>query len=623
MAIREYDFPWRPSYESLAAGAWLGSFPLYLMVAPEAAGQIAKLAVAAGSVGAATWRMGQAVELWRIKLGLYSYKADFLDPAELGAYCKANPDKVWLGQGFDWNPIHTQRIYEIKKIDPKAFMPPQFFASAIAGIQLRKLSPEEIGAAWIQGVEPNRGDLLAPFANFEGHTVIFGTTGCGKTRTFELLITQAIHRGDVTVIIDPKGDYDLEKRAEIEAKRAGRQFVRVHLAHAQTSARFDCLKNFNRPTEIASRISALIPSETGQDAFTAFAWNVINSITLGMLEINQKPSFIKLRQYIEMGIDSLLEEVLRSFFKRHREDWELMANRYIKNLQKDPNRQPTMNERINGYLDYYQTELIKVGIQSEVISGLLSVYKHDAAHFGKMIANLIPIMSMLTSGELGSLLSPDYDDTSDSRPIWDFEKLIAAECVVYLGLDGLSDPIVSSAVGSLILADAASVAGSRYNFLSEEEKKKKISLFVDECSDVINDSLITILNKGRGAGFVCWVATQTFPDFAAKLGSENKARKALGNFNNLIAMRTKDRTTQDFITETFGEVGIQQVSSSMSVSEAEDPTRFGNGSLARQMSERMEEMIPPDVLGRLPNFQFIGSISGGRVIQGKVPLLYK
>lgn len=45
-------------------------------------------------------------------------------------------------------------------------------------------------------------------------------------------------------------------------------------------------------------------------------------------------------------------------------------------------------------------------------------------------------------------------------------------------------------------------------------------------------------------------------DLAKRLGSEDAARMALGNLNNLIALRTKDRPTQDFVVETFGNTAI-------------------------------------------------------------------
>ena len=58
------------------------------------------------------------------------------------------------------------------------------------------------------------------------------------------------------------------------------------------------------------------------------------------------------------------------------------------------------------------------------------------------------------------------------------------------------------------------------------------------------------------AGFQCVCAMQTISDLEARLGSAAQARMALGNLNNLIALRTKDEATQKFIAEVFGRTTI-------------------------------------------------------------------
>ncbi len=52
---------------------------------------------------------------------------------------------------------------------------------------------------------------------------------------------------------------------------------------------------------------------------------------------------------------------------------------------------------------------------------------------------------------------------------------------------------------------------------------------------------------------------------------------------------------------------------------AHPPERF----LAQIRSEyqAIEEMIPADVLGKLPNLQYFASVSGGRIIKGRFPIL--
>jgi conjugal transfer pilus assembly protein TraD len=144
-------------------------------------------------------------------------------------------------------------------------------------------------------------------------------------------------------------------------------------------------------------------------------------------------------------------------------------------------------------------------------------------------------MNMLTSGTLGPL-SPDPNDIDDTRPITDSARIINQAQVAYIGLDSLSDGMVGSAIGSILLADLASVAGGRYNYGLDN---RPVNIFVDEAAEVINDPCIQLLNKGRGAKFRLSIATQTFADFAARTGSEAKARQILGNVNNLIAFTPK------------------------------------------------------------------------------------
>jgi conjugal transfer pilus assembly protein TraD len=44
-------------------------------------------------------------------------------------------------------------------------------------------------------------------------------------------------------------------------------------------------------------------------------------------------------------------------------------------------------------------------------------------------------------------------------------------------------------------------------------------------------------------------------------------------------------------------------------------------SYSSQLSESFEEMVPADVLGKLPNLQYFASVSGGRIIKGRFPIL--
>lgn len=75
----------------------------------------------------------------------------------------------------------------------------------------------EIGLPYIHGIEPKERALYRPPQNFEGGTLLVGTTQSGKGVALANLITQAVRRGDVVVVvIDPKNSRRL-KRAVVRA----------------------------------------------------------------------------------------------------------------------------------------------------------------------------------------------------------------------------------------------------------------------------------------------------------------------------------------------------------------------------------------------------------------------
>lgn len=96
-----------------------------------------------------------------------------------------------------------------------------------------------------------------------GHMLVLGTTRVGKTRLAEVLITQDIRRGNITIVFDPKGDADLLRRMWAEAHRAGRseEFYVFHLGWPDISARYNAIGRFGRVSEVAGRVAGQLSGE--------------------------------------------------------------------------------------------------------------------------------------------------------------------------------------------------------------------------------------------------------------------------------------------------------------------------------------------------------------------------
>jgi len=592
----DYQLPWRPNFEVQAIAGWISGIALAYL-ARRWSGlpwtPFVWLMVLCGIMAA--WQLLAAVGVWYRKRRLRRFTFEYLDVERLERAVRRQPDKLWVGWGFDWGQRHAQLAYEILKRDSSAIVP---------------IDHERMGATWVHGLETREEEVFQPIAHTAGHTLIVGTTGAGKTRLFDTLVTQAVLREEAVIIIDPKGDKDLKWCAERACRLSGHaeRFVYFHPAFPEDSVRLDPLRNFNRSSEVASRIATVIPGDNGADPFKAFGQKSLDNIVQGLFAIEQRPTLVKLRRYLEGGPGTLVARALERYFDfALGETWR--GRVAIKGRDTD-NRAAAL---VRFYRDVVQVDHPNMGLE-----GLISMFEHDRAHFGKMVASLLPIMNMLTSGTLGPLLSPDPSDVDDRRPITDSARIINNAQVAYIGLDSLSDGMVGSAIGSILLADLASVAGDRYNY---GVNNRPVNIFVDEAAEVINDPCIQLLNKGRGAKFRLFIATQTFADFSARTGSEPKARQILGNVNNLIALRVMDAETQEYITDNLPKTRLKYIMRTQGVSTHSSNPAVFSGNIGERLMEEEGDLFAPQLLGQLPDLHYIAKLSGGRIVKGRLPVL--
>ena len=227
-------------------------------------------------------------------------------------------------------------------------------------------------------------------------------------------------------------------------------------------------------------------------------------------------------------------------------------------------------------------------------------------------------MEMLGSDELRDMLSPDPLDLKDTRPIYNTMKIIEENAVLYMGLNSLSNKTIGSALGELTLADLASTAGAIYNF----HEKKSIYLLVDEAGDVLNENGIQLLNKSHGAGLKAFLCAQTIADLEVILGSKARAMQALGNLNNIFALRVNSPEMARYIADSFGKTSARKlsVSHSTSSSSAKAVMEF-SGSFAHSISEEEIPLVSPDLLLKLPGLQYFASLAGAQVLKGRIPLI--
>jgi len=634
MLLRKFEMPWRPVFEARASAAWFLAiiflcYGWYTSAFPD----LPFYYLTTTALFFCLYNLNAAWQIWRLKWALggkgISFITDDVLCAKINANVGGDSTAIWVGKGFDWTPQHTQRLYEIKRGDPTTLYPSPRTMRMIewwTGEPVAANTPGYIGAPWIHGLDGTEHEIYVPIQNLIGNTLLVGTTRCGKTRFIELIAIMAIELDYTVIIIDPKGDQELEESVRLACQRAGRtkDFTRFHLAFPGSSVRIDPLKNYTNLSDLASRISALMSGEGSSSSFRDFAWSVLNAIIMGQNEVGEKSTLDSIRSYVTNGVADLLARTILGYFDSTLdENWEEDVIRYAA-TQKQPKGKRDQNEilprqSLNLLLEYYRSELLTRNYHNEAVEALATIYTHDSAHYSKMIANLIPILSKLTTGDLCDLLSPNPRDITDKRPLTDMAALIRSGAVVSIGLNSLANKEVSSAVGSMLLSDLTSVAAEIYNYGGSN---KKIFLIVDEAAEVVNDPYIQMLNKSAGAGFVNIAAIQTIPDLEARLESLPKAMQMVGNFNNLVAMRVLDPKTQEFVAGTLGETYViagQTIKGTTSSTE-KNITHF-SGSVQERITESTELIMPSDMLGQMPNWQYIAKFSGGRFVKGRLPII--
>lgn len=597
MDVHDFDNPWRKIYEWPMAVSWFVASGTTLLLThtapvPYHIGIVLSFVCSFFGLlrGVSAWKRSRDINR------IYLSGKQFIKLPEMIRVGERSSKKnsLWLGTGFQWTDVESVKMHALIN---------QGIVS-----QFGKNILNKEGAYWLHGLA-KEADIYTDLANLVGHTLIVGTTRVGKTRMLDLLIAQSILRGEPVIIIDPKGDHGLARNAQRMCEVVGQpdKFIFFNPAHPDKSICIDPLRNWNRKTELASRIASLIPSETGADPFAAFGWKVLNDIINGLIASGTRPNLLHLRQYIEGGPDELLLKALRKHFQKHITDWESKISQYIKKYK---------GNLALSYIVFYR-EVVSLEAKSVDLEGLISTFEHNREHFQKMIASLIPILSMLTSDPLKDLLSPEFEPGHEHE-ITDNAKAINSDKVLYIGLDSLADGTVGSAIGSLLLADLTAVAGDRYNY--GVNSIKPVNLFVDEAAEVINHPTIQLMNKGGGALFRVTIATQTFADFASRLGDENKARQVLANTNNKIAMRILDSETQQYIAE--GIPKIKARSMSVMYDHSIDADMNDNNAGYRESAALEEaDLIPPAILSELPPLHYFARLSGGKTIKGRIPIL--
>ena len=231
MLMRRYEMPWRRAYEIYAGAAWLMAMAFFAAVGAThqlprpLALPLALLCFAMGLL-----RIAQGVHTLVLRASLSgrargrsrssapaSWPVGAASPTRCSSASASNGGRCIRSACTNWPRSTTAS----SRVSPRLL--------ALLGYDPKPQPDAEIGLPYIHGVEPREVPLHRPLQNFEGGTLLVGTTQSGKGVALASLITQAVRRGDVVIVIDPKNSRRLKRvtRARLPGLARGRHLPGV------------------------------------------------------------------------------------------------------------------------------------------------------------------------------------------------------------------------------------------------------------------------------------------------------------------------------------------------------------------------------------------------------------
>ncbi len=325
------------------------------------------------------------------------------------------------------------------------------------------------------------------------HTQIIGTTNAGKTESVILpWAIQDIQQGRGLLLIDGKSDRGLLNKLWAYTVKAGREndFRLFSLSTLAESAQFNPLVG-GSAEEICERLFNAFEFESGY--FKNIQFDVLIQVLRIFETAEVTPTFLKL--YEAINNPNLLSSML---VNKNEKSLEVWLSKFMALSSKD---------------------------REERTSGLISQLSQFA--FGKT--------SMLFNAEK---LQFTIDDA------------LAKNLIVYFQLPVLLSPFLGKATGKLVLQSLQSAVANRHR--DGNRNPKFFSVFLDDFSEYLTESFVTILNKSRSAQVGVVFAHQALGDIQT-LG-DSIANSILTNANIKVFMRGNEPDSAEYFSKTIGTV---------------------------------------------------------------------
>jgi hypothetical protein len=323
------------------------------------------------------------------------------------------------------------------------------------------------------------------------HTLVVGATGAGKTVTLRSVLAQAMDRMGV-VVVDGKGDPELERDLERLAHASGRRFTPWSPTHATRYSPF----SHGADTEIVDK--ALAAENWGDDYYLRLGQRFLGFAVRALRAAALEPTLARLAHYVDPA------------------NLEQLA--------------PAMEEA-------------SPGSWNELIASLPALERAER----QAIAGTQHRLAALAESDVGALLEP-----APGHELVDLLETVRHGEVAYFNLNADARPALSRMLGAAIVIDLVSVAATtqrRDEYMPTLVALDDVQAFASEPALA---GIASLFARGRSAGLMLLLGTQSLADFTLP-GARGSMEQLLDNRTTLIVHRLPGHASAGKASRELGE----------------------------------------------------------------------
>lgn len=388
---------------------------------------------------------------------------------------------------------------------------------------LKILETQTDGSFYVGRSEEGKKIYLPESARTK-HTQIVGTTSAGKTESVILpWAIRDIEQGRGFIIIDGKSDRSLfDKLYSYCAKhKRTKDFRLFSLVNINESHTYNPLAD-GEPEEVAERVFASFTME--DEYYRAVQFEIFKQALMIFYKAKVTPTFIKLSQAIANP------DMLLSLAQKSKDDLLIAWATRFRGLGKD-----TLDERTSGLLNQ---------------------------------------LGYFTSGKTAVLFNSDH-------PTININKAMEEGLIIYFQLPAMKTPTLGKATGKMLLQNIQSAVSDRHN--NKDKEVPLFSIFLDDFTEYLTTSFVTLLNKSRSANVGVVFAHQALGDLQG-LGDAVK-NTILTNSNLKVFMRTNENESAEYYAKTYG------TRTGSKITERQTKGTFGREKTGDESVREVEEFI--------------------------------